>query len=59
MKIYMAVTADKFELPVAVCDTPAEIARHYRMTMENMGSYISRGTIRKKEGVKFIKVEVS
>ena len=27
MRVYMLVTADKYELPLAVCDTVVEIAR--------------------------------
>lgn len=57
MKIYMAVTNDKHELPVAVCDSAKELADRYGMRQENVFNYISRGSVRKKDGVKFVRVE--
>jgi len=57
-KIYMAVTADKYELPVHVTTTRRELARIYGMQENNVGAYITRGTIRLKDNVKFVVVNV-
>lgn len=56
MKYYMAVTADEYELPVCVCKNVTELSKRYEMTEKTIYSYLSRGTVRKKEGVKFIRV---
>ena len=58
MTIYMAVTTDKFELPVHVFDRVKDLAACYGMTRQNLNSYISRGIARKRDGVKFIRVEI-
>lgn len=42
MKVYMAVTADKYELPVAVADSPAEMARMCGMTTGSVLYAITR-----------------
>ena len=56
-KIYMAVTADRYELPVLLADSLKELGDRYGMTGRCINSYIYRGTIRRKEGVKFVRVE--
>ena len=58
MKLYMAVTADKYELPTGVYRNTLEIAKRYNMTPKTVNSYICRGNVRKKDKVKFIKLEV-
>lgn len=58
MNLYMAVTADPYEFPVFQADSLRELAARYRMTSRCLNSYIYRGTTRKKEGVKFVKVHV-
>lgn len=57
MKYYMAVTADEYELPVCVCGSAVELSRRYKMTERTMRSYLARGTVRKRDKVKFIRVE--
>ncbi|MCI9596656.1 MAG: hypothetical protein HFE75_05030 [Firmicutes bacterium] len=57
MKLCMAVTNDKYELPMAVCDNAKELADMYRMRRDNLYAYISHGNVRKKDGVKFVRVE--
>lgn len=57
MKIYMAITADKYELPVGIFDGLTEMARFYNMSKSDMNTYIRRGSIRKGKE-KFIKLEV-
>lgn len=59
-KIYMAVTADEYELPVFVARHPDELATAYDMNVKNVWSYITRGNVKKvKKGddVRFIRVE--
>lgn len=58
MKLYLAVTADRYELPVGLFDSLKELSQHYGMTSKCMNSYIYRGCARKKENIKFIKVEI-
>lgn len=57
MKIYMAVTADELELPAAVRDNAKELADMYGMRRDNLYAYISHGNVRKKDNVKFVRVE--
>lgn len=58
MKLYLAITADKYELPCAVTDKVQWLAEAYDMRTDVLRSYISKGNVRKKDGVKFIKLEV-
>lgn len=58
MKLYMAITADEYELPMGVFGSVIEMAKGYGMTARTVSSYISRGTVRKKDKVKFIRLEV-
>ena len=51
------MTNDKYELPMAVCDNAKELADMYRMRRDNLYAYISHGNVRKKDGVKFVRVE--
>lgn len=57
-KIYMAVTADQYEFPVLLADSLKELSICYGMSTRNMNSYIHRKMVRKKEGVKFVRVEI-
>ena len=54
----MIVTADKYELPMGVYRSPQEIARNYNMSEKTVLSYITRGGIRKRDKVKFLRLEV-
>ncbi len=58
MKIYMAVTADEYELPLGVFDRPKEMADRYGMSAHVMHNYIHGGHERRKEHARFIGVEV-
>ena len=58
-KLYMAVTADRYELPMVVYDTLTEISRSYGMTAQCMNSYIYRGIARKQDGVKFVRINLN
>ncbi len=55
--LYMAVTADEYELPTAVCESVAELAKRYGTSPRIVSSYMSRGITRRKDGVKFLRVE--
>lgn len=57
MKYYMAVTADKYELPVNVFESLKEMAKFYGMTAACLNSYIYRGVTRKQEHVMFVRVK--
>jgi hypothetical protein len=58
MKLYMAVTADKYELPCAVTDTMEKLAVIYGLDKANISHYLKDSRVRKKYGVRFVKVEV-
>lgn len=55
-KIFMAVTADKYELPVFIADTIPELARKLKVPAASIRSSICRGDTGKTRGIKFIKV---
>ncbi len=54
-KVYIAVSKDKFELPYAVADTKAELARLCGVSKNSIASAISKT---KHEGKKFSYKEV-
>lgn len=58
MTLYMAVTADKYELPCMVSEVGQEMARAYGIPNSNFYIYIQRGSVRKCDGVKFLRIEV-
>lgn len=52
MTIYMQVSKDKYELPLAVAESPTELAKIVGTTKNNVSSSISK----KRKG--WVKVEV-
>lgn len=56
MKIYMQVTKDEYELPLAVATNPAELSR---ITGKSIGA-IQRAISRHRQGIKsgFVKVVI-
>lgn len=42
MTLYMAVTADEYELPIAVCDLPATLSRKLGRSVESVTQELSR-----------------
>lgn len=56
MKLYLKVTTDKYQLPVAVADSAQELARIVGATKESVYSMISRSERGMNTG--YIKVEV-
>lgn len=58
LKIYMAVTPDKYELPLYVADNTRELANVFNTSDGNVKSCISKGKSGTTNGYKFIRVEV-
>lgn len=56
MPMYMAVTADKYELPLFVADTARELAEHFGVSTITVYSAISKGLSGTKNGYRFVKV---
>lgn len=52
-KIYMKVTDDEYELPLAVADSPAELARIVGVTANSVSCQLSLG----RGGYRVIEVE--
>lgn len=48
--VYMKVTGDKYELPIAIADTAAELARIVGVHKSTIWSQISRGAISRLDG---------
>lgn len=58
MKLYMAVTADKYELPVVVTPYPLQLAEIFDIDMDYMFQCVKRESENKRYGVKFMIIEV-
>lgn len=58
MTLYMAVTPDKYELPIAIESTLEDIAEVFNINVHTVACAISRNRSGKRNGVKFLKVEV-
>lgn len=58
MTLYMAVTADKYELPVRICDTGAELARLEGIKLNTLYCAMLRKRDGSVKGVKYIRVEI-
>ncbi|MBP1926736.1 hypothetical protein J2Z76_002606 [Sedimentibacter acidaminivorans] len=58
MHIYMAVTPDKLELPLAVGNTATELAKILRIKEDTIYTGISRNYSGKTKGMKFIKIDI-
>lgn len=56
IKVYLAITNDIYELPVAVFDNAKQAAMWLGVSRKHIFSYISRGTVNKRYNIKFIKV---
>lgn len=54
----MAVTTDRYELPIAVCLNAEELARIYGISAHTVHCSITRGDSGKRRGAKFIKVRI-
>lgn len=58
MKIWMAVTADKFELPLFIADSAQELSGIVRVPASTISSAIGHKVKRSSNNIKFVKVEV-
>ena len=54
--LYMAVTADKYELPICVEDSVKKLAKWAGISENTLSSRISKESSGKTSGIKFIKV---
>ena len=54
--IYIAVTPDKYELPMAVACNTTELSRMTGIKKEYISQAISKGLNGKKQGMKFVRV---
>ena len=60
-RLYMAVTADEYELPRYIADTRKEMAEYLGTTSKSLGKAICYGSVRRYEplkGCRIIRVEV-
>ena len=57
--LYMAVTADKYEIPLAVATNAEELSRMTGYSRTTIVSSISKRLNGKIRGIKFVKVEES
>ena len=55
--VYMAVTSDKYELPIYVGSTAKELAEHFGVSINNVYSSISHKSTGRYRGYKFVKVK--
>lgn len=58
MKIYMAVTADVYELPVAIFRSRKEVAAWLGVSAKYVSSILAKNTEVKKKHVRIVKVKV-
>ncbi len=59
MKLYMAVSADKYELPVVVADSLSELGSKFGISAKDVDNRIWTGAVSRKDKVRFLRVEVS
>ena len=59
MKIYMAVTADKYELPIAVFDTVLLLCRWSGRSKSALYSALKRASVDQKLKCRYVRVEVN
>lgn len=57
MTLILAVTPDKYELPLYVADTVREMARVVGMRENNVSSLIIKQRSGKKSGYRFLRIE--
>lgn len=58
MCVYMKVTKDEFELPLAIADTPTELSRITGDKLGTINSALSRAKHKKRKFSRYIKVEI-
>ncbi len=58
MKLYMAVTADEYELPLMVTNSAAFLAETFGIKLNTVYIEIAQGANGKRRGFRFVRVEV-
>ncbi|MBQ7067155.1 MAG: hypothetical protein IJN92_10090 [Lachnospiraceae bacterium] len=58
MTVYMEVTQDEYELPVAVADTVEELAKMRGTTIGSILSTISKYKCGKRKKIKYLRVDL-
>lgn len=56
--MYMAVTADKYELPIAFADKAKELGKLMNVSEAAVYSSITKGKSGRNRGYKFVKVDI-
>ena len=56
VKLYMAVAADEYELPLCVTDKPKELAVMFGVSLQQIYDYIYHNRTNRRYKVKFIKI---
>ena len=57
--LWLAVTADKYELPLAVCDTAEQLGRIFGLKGISIINHVHRGDSGKQSGRRFVKVRLN
>lgn len=57
--LYMAVTPDEYELPLAVEDSVTKLAKLFNVKPSKVSTLISMGRSGKTTGVKFLRIKVN
>lgn len=57
-QLYMAVTADKYELPIYVTEKSREMAEWAGVTQQAIRSAVSKKTSGRNRGMKYVKVNL-
>lgn len=56
--LWLAVTPDKYELPLAVEESSEKLGRIYGLSKKTVASMVRRGADGKRNGHKFVKVRI-
>ncbi|MET3616745.1 hypothetical protein ABID14_000365 [Peptoniphilus olsenii] len=56
--VYLAVTPDKYQLPLYVADSVGEMAERFNTTVSSVSTSISKNKSGNRKGVKFIRIEI-
>ena len=58
IKVYLAITADKFELPLCIFDSRKDLAKWANRDTESLSRSIRNNTIDRKIKCRYIKIEI-
>lgn len=56
--LWLAVTPDKYELPLAVEESSEKLGRIYGLSKKTVASMVRKGADGKRNGHKFVKVRI-